>query len=356
MSWLKLVLICGALGALSCSAAEAAGSGRDACLAPAEKTHVVRALSDSLQRNYVFPDVARRLGIELQRREGAGAYASHCAPDEFAAAVTRDLRTLGHDRHLELGYSAAALPSDSDPEAPPPPQARAAMRTMGERRNFGFSSAEILPGDIGYLKIDGFFDPDVGGGETLAAALTFLGHTHALILDLRDNGGGFPTMEALVVSHLLRDRVHLADFRRRDRQAPESLWTQPQSELVYKGPVYVLVSHDTVSAGEALAYDLQALKRGQVVGEVTAGGANPGMDRRLTEHFSAFIPFGQAVSAITGSNWEGVGVRPDVACPAKDALTAAERLALTAALVTEKDPAETKRLASALAALPRGEM
>lgn len=108
-----------------------------------------------------------------------------------------------------------------------------------------------------------------------------------------------------------------------------------------------------VSAGEAFAYDLQALKRGRVIGEITAGGANPGMDHRLTEPFSAFIPFGQVISAITGANWEGVGIRPDRMAPASAALTTAQRLALEEAVQGESDPKEVARLKKALAGLPK---
>src|SRR5207253_6787361 len=92
--------------------------------------------------------------------------------------------------------------------------------------------------------------------------------------------------------------------------------------------VYVLTSNRTFSAAEGFTYDIQTHKRGMVVGETTGGGANPGRGVPLGDQFSAFIPFGSAYSAITKTNWEGVGVKPDVTVSSDDALKAAQLLAL----------------------------
>jgi hypothetical protein len=88
-------------------------------------------------------------------------------------------------------------------------------------------------------------------------------------------------------------------------------------------PVYVLTSARTFSGGEAVAYDMQALKLATIVGETTGGGANPGGTAPLTPDFAMFVPGGRGENPTTGTNWEGVGVKPDVAAPAADALKVA---------------------------------
>jgi len=93
-------------------------------------------------------------------------------------------------------------------------------------------------------------------------------------------------------------------------------WTRPVSGPKYLAePIYVLTSSKTPSAAESLAYTLQAAKRAIVVGESTWGGANPSIPVKLTDHFGMIMPFGRAVNPITGTNWEGTGVIPDVKAP-----------------------------------------
>jgi C-terminal processing protease CtpA/Prc len=92
--------------------------------------------------------------------------------------------------------------------------------------------------------------------------------------------------------------------------------------------VYILTSHGTPSAAEEFTYDLQALKRATIVGEVTWGGANPGGVMPIGAHFAVFMPSGHSVNPITKTNWEGVGVKPDIETPADDALKVARKTAL----------------------------
>ncbi len=290
-----------------------------------------RAVIDSLTRRldsvYVFPEVARQLGSALRDRARHGAYDRYADPDSFAAALTRDLRSLGHDVHLGVDYSADRLVPSADFDNDSSLAAR--RREWEVLHNYGFPRVEILPGNIGYLAITSMMDPATGG-PTAAAAMNFIAHTDALILDLRENHGGSPAMVAFLLSYLFDGRVHLNDFAWRGQADRQQSWTVPYVPGLRYGnrPVYVLTSRRTVSAGEEFAYDLQANRRATIIGEVTAGGANPGGMERLTDHFKAFIPVGRAINPVTGTNWEGVGVMPDRVVPAAAALIAAQRAAL----------------------------
>jgi retinol-binding protein 3 len=64
------------------------------------------------------------------------------------------------------------------------------------------------------------------------------------------------------------------------------------------------------------------------VGEVTGGGAHPVMGFYLTDELVADIPTARAINPITKTNWEGVGVRPDVEVKGTEALGKAHELAL----------------------------
>jgi len=109
-------------------------------------------------------------------------------------------------------------------------------------------------------------------------------------------------------------------------------------------PVFVLTSGWTFSGGEELVYDIKARKRGLAIGETTAGGANPGGLQPLGHGFLAFIPVGYAVNPVTGTNWEGVGVQPDVPTSAGDALAQAHTMALDRLLQDATERADRERL------------
>jgi hypothetical protein len=290
---------------------------------------VIAALAREVQARYVFPDVAARIAREVTTRQANGEYDAISDPAAFSALLTEQVRAISGDKHLGVQYGAAPLPVTGGPPGGPGP---AGPGSIGPLINYGFVRVERLPGNIGYVDPRVFVDTNAGSGDTAAAAMSFLAHTDALIFDLRQNGGGFPTMIQLLGSYLFGPEPVLLNtlyFREGDRT--EEWWTLPEVPGRRYGeqkPVYVLTGAQTFSAGEEFAYDLQALGRATIVGEVTGGGANPGELVPLADGFAAFIPFGQAINPVTGTNWEGSGVQPDVAVPATDALTTAQILAL----------------------------
>lgn len=179
-----------------------------------------------------------------------------------------------------------------------------------------------------------------------------------MILDLRQNGGGDPESVAYLVSHFFAegDSRLINSIYNRVRNSTRQYWTSPTVSPRYSRPLYVLTSARTFSGGEEFAYDLQTQKRATLVGETTGGGANPGGPAALAHGFVAFIPTGKAINPITGINWEGVGVKPDVSVPAGEALKTAHGSALKAILAKEKDAEYRKRLEGILSRVEKGEV
>lgn len=286
------------------------------------------ALIDSL---YVFPDVARRMGDSLRARLARGAYDGYTNGMTFARALHRDLREIANDRHLDVMFSARPFPPRApEGSAPRTPSAeeRARLREALDENNCGFDKLERLDGNVGYLKFDTFEDPDLCGA-TAAAAMTFLAGTRALVIDLRENGGGTPGMVALVASYVFDQRTHLNDLWTRHTGQTQEFWTQDSVRGRRFGgtkPVYVLTSTRTFSGAEEFAYDLQALGRAAIVGETTGGGAHPVRLRRIDDHFAIGVPYARAINPVTRTNWEGIGVAPDVKVPAGEALETALRI------------------------------
>jgi hypothetical protein len=290
------------------------------------RARVIEGAIAKLNESYVFPEAAKGMADAVRARQKRGEYDAVTNGMTFASLLTQHLREVSHDKHLRVNFSAAKIPDR--PEGPPSPEAVANYKKQMERVNCGFVKVEQLPGNVGYLKFNMFADPDVCG-PTATAAMTFLGGVDALIVDLRDNGGGDPAMVALISSYLFDEPTHLNDLWTRTTNETAQYWTLPYvpgKRLGKEKPVYVLTAKRTFSGAEEFSNNLKALKRATIVGETTGGGAHPVSGHRIDDHFSIGVPFARAINPITKTNWEGTGVEPDVKVPAADALTTAQKL------------------------------
>ncbi|UWX04173.1 S41 family peptidase [Pseudoxanthomonas sp. NC8] len=239
----------------------------------------------------------------------------------LATALTTRLKA--EDRHFNVRWAQA-------------PAAGRASRGPAEdpaQTNFGVRRVEVLPGNVGYLDMGYFADFDFADAQAPArqaidAALQLLGHADALVIDLRDNGGGSPAMVGYLASAFVAPGADIYNtFHSREgteSEAPATPHAAPRTQV----PLYVLTSGRTGSAAEAFAYTLKNARRATVVGEASAGAANPGQPFRLDDGYSVFVSTGSPVSPVTGRNWEGSGVQPDVEVPASDASARAQQLAL----------------------------
>jgi len=291
----------------------------------------IDAISTKLTEYYVYPDVAAKMIEAVQEHQKKGDYNSITDGNEFADALTRDLRAVSNDRHLFVGYNPFTSPeqpgSSSGPHEPSPAE-QVQFRAMLEQQNCTFSKVEILNHNIGYVKFGAFPPPDICG-PTVVAAMNFLAHTDALIFDLRENHGGDPNMVDFMVSYLFSQPTHINDLTNRHDNETHQYWTLPWvlGPRFAKQPVYVLTSHETFSGGEEFTFDLKTQKRATIVGETTGGGAHPVRGMPAGDHFTIGVPFGRPINPVTKGDWEGTGVEPDVKVSAADALTTAEKLA-----------------------------
>lgn len=312
---------------------------------------ILRTVRDS----YVFPDVGAKMEKAVRGRFARGEYDSLTDGQKLADALTRDLRDVSHDLHLRIHFSARPLPPARSPSFATSVEEMETMRRHLGKENFGLGKVEILNGNVGYVRFDYFAPPEIAG-DTYAAALNTVANTEALILDLRRNGGSMSEDAIpMVCGYFFERSVHLNDFYWRSGDRTRQTWSfahVPGRKYLNK-PIYVLTSGRTFSGAEEIAYDLKNLKRATLVGEVTGGGANGGGDVRIDDHFSIFVPNGRAVNPITKTNWEGIGVAPDVKVPAVRALEQAYGLALDHVLATAAEPEWKAVVQSAVADVKR---
>lgn len=273
------------------------------------KIEIVGKAASLLVEGYVFPDRGEAAASKLKSALAAGAYAKVQTATDMAALLTRDLQSATHDRHLRVTFG----------EGPKNPDAPADKTSRG-----GVTHVYLLKGNVGYMRITGFPPPALFA-EFADQAMRDLAGTDALIIDLRDNGGGNPSTVAYFCSFFFDPikPVHINDLVDRKKATKNfsrrEFWTRPVSSPYLRKPVYILTRKYTFSGAEEFAYDLQTQGRATIIGETTGGGANPGDASPLGHGFRIFIPAGRAENPLTKTNWEGVGVKPDLKVAASHA-------------------------------------
>jgi hypothetical protein len=273
----------------------------------------VDSAATAFRTRYVSPEVGEQAAAAIEKALADGEYDELEAPKDFAAKLTADLRAVTADKHVEVFSGAPAAAS----AAPPP------------RSEGGVTRADRLPGNVGYLEVVALGPPALFN-QAVDRAMASLKDTNALVVDARSAQGGVAVSVSYLVSYFLNGRVHLRDIVGRnpgtDSFTTNEFWSLP-TPFTYDKPLYILTSPRTLSAGEGFAYDLQAQKRATVVGETTAGAANAAGMAPLGPGLAMMLSSARTRNAITGTNWEGVGVQPDVATASSDALKVAlERL------------------------------
>lgn len=301
----------------------------DPPLDASERTRVIDGVTSNLTKFYIYPDVAAKMNTYLQARAQHGDYNNITNGAVFADALTKDLRAVSNDRHLHVDYAPFKQPA-TPPHANPTPDDLNRMRRQMNDDNCGFRKVEILPRNIGYLKFD-MFGPPAICAPTASAAMNLLAHTRALIIDLRENGGGDPAMVDFIVSYLFDTHEHVNDLYNRSDDATTQYWTLPwvPGDRLTTQPVYVLTSHGTFSGAEEFTYDLKNLKRATIVGETTGGGAHPVRGMPIDPHFEMAVPVARPINPVTKTDWEGTGVTPDYKTSRDEALPMAIKLAET---------------------------
>ncbi|HRI52983.1 MAG TPA: S41 family peptidase [Pseudomonadota bacterium] len=322
-----------------------AAPAADAPLTAADRRQIVATLAQKLRARYVYPERGEAIATKLQAHAAHGDFDGARTTKALGEVLDRDLTAVGDDRHFRIRFVPEFDPALEDYNHVPGSEEIAQGRADMARRAFGIARVERLPGNVGYLDIRGF-----GPAEFVAPAydqaLALLAGTDALVVDLRSNGGGEPLAVSYFVSHFFTegDERHLNDIFDRPSGKTREYWTLPVTGPRYLRPVILLTSHSTASGAEECAYDLQTQKRATLVGETTAGAANPGGPVAIGHGLVAFVPTGRPINPVTHADWEKVGVKPDLAVPAADAMKTAYLSLLDRRLAEAKDPGEKDEL------------
>ncbi len=325
-------------------------------LTPELRREIVDTVSAHLARFYAIADTGRMIGEHLQKRLAAGAYDRITNPALFAEALTTDLKAINQDRHLGVSLrgpnqpavplGAATIPAVGGTPPTGPVQVPPQLLAQARRTHYQLGKVDVLPGNVGYFEIRGFSSLQEAQ-DAIVSALRYLEFTDALIIDVRDHGGGSGMLSNFLISHFTGpDTLHALTVAVRAANQVTQRYTLanvpgPRRTDV---PVYILTSRGTVSAGEDFAFVMKNLGRAILVGETTAGAGrnNPSFD--AGHGFVTSISVSTVKDPRTGAEWEGIGVLPNVTVPPRAALGAAHLLALDTIATREQEPLRKKEL------------
>ncbi|NQT77982.1 MAG: S41 family peptidase [Bacteroidetes bacterium] len=304
-----------------------------------ERSLVVDSIAKFMNEKYVFPDKGKEMGDLLLANLKEGKYDEITDPGEYAQKLSEDLLTVNNDRHIgvmfmpeRIALIKKAREDENNNEL------EELEKRYNEFTNFNFKEIKILPGNVGYLKFNGFQDA-INAGPTAVAAMNFLAHTDALIIDLTENGGGSPSLIQLITTYFFEDSEHLNSFYIREGDQTKQFWTLTHvpGERMPETDLYVLTSSRTFSGAEEFTYNLKNMERAIIIGETTGGGAHPVAPHIINDNFIVRVPFGRAINPITNSNWEGTGIDPHVKTTKAMAMDVAYMMALDSLIKKEEN-------------------
>ena len=310
--------------------AYSAQAGTEVAAVAARPSALVAALKARIDDYYVDPSATGIYGAALDKALAEGAF-DGLAGDALAEKLKSVLQTAHPDLHLSI-YAPGSGMFGKEDEAGQPQIPENALEAAGW----------VAPG-IAYVRPFAFFDRE----SDIARLQKFMDEhsgARALVIDLRHHAGGeLREMDVILAdlfgapTDLLTMTTRPAAWERFEKKAP----TQRLSVVERDGtmvremhraipraggarmanvPVYVLTSRRTASAAEHLALAMKVSGRATLVGDTTRGAGHYGEEIELTGGYSMFIPYGDTVDPKSGKGWEGGGVTPDIAIPAKDAL------------------------------------
>ncbi|EZH73203.1 hypothetical protein ATO12_19560 [Aquimarina atlantica] len=295
-------------------------------------TDVIKRIQKLMTENYVFLDKAKEVNQRLDKLMQEKYFDTFKKPGEFAKALTKEMQKITNDKHLNI---APPRPRNSRPSNPLgfiPMH----LQNIERFRRGGFGEVNFFEGNVGYVHLKGFRVEDTIKVDPL---MKYLSTADAIIIDLRGNGGGNGPVGVNLSSYFLPENLPLTGVYTRRTDTMENYSTVPVKGMQrLEVPLFILTSSRTFSASEAFAYDLQARKRATVIGENTGGGAHPVNFMRLPKGYRLIVPIARSINPVTNTNWEGVGVIPDVKSAADDALEKAKEIAKSSAAKYREKP------------------
>ncbi len=289
-----------------------------------ELTGLIDSIATIVEHKYISEEMGIKMGNFIKAQEREGSY-DRLTYEELGKKLTKDFLEVSNDDHMSAFY-------DLKKQLPQESILSTKLDKWGELSNYGYVENKLLPDNIGYLKIKHFtkwkfFEE---AKEMVNVSLQLLQHTDALIIDVRDNPGGFEEIVAFLVSYFIEEEsLLLQEYYCRYQDRSRSISTAeslPEKKLT-DIPIFVLVNEGTGSAAESFAYILKHLNRATIIGQTTVGAGNGSNYFRVSNQFMVQVATWETINVVTQKSWEKVGVIPHIETTSEEALNKAMELA-----------------------------
>jgi hypothetical protein len=307
-----------------------------------DQKNIIHTICDKLDEIHAFPESNPKICNGLLKNFEDGKYSGYTTSQAFADQLDKDLEQLQDDKHLGIFYDpkmAAEMETENE-EGDEAGYLTPQMVEEERRKNFGFKELKILGGNIGYIDLRIFFAPKYAG-ETAVAAMNYLSNCDALIIDLRNNGGGWDEMVTFLMSYFFDSEESVTLSTTYSHYEDEYYQSHTLSfvpgKLLADMPVLILTSRSTFSGAEAFAHYMKHFNKAILVGEKTRGGQNPVEIQTVGYGLIMLIPSWKQISSVSETGWEGIGVEPHIEVDAKEALSTAHLEALLELGKNEED-------------------
>ena len=297
-----------------------------------EKSFVLSEMTLKIDRIYPFKEVTEKILDGMHSQIANGYYDIFNSYHELANQVTSSLENFSNDKHLDLLYDpnlASALLNDTESNATIYTDEEAKIEIWN---NYGFKDLSILDGNIGYMNLTVFFALNYAG-KVADAAMNYFSNCNALIIDLRQNGGGWDDMVEYLLGYfteeggpiLLNITTSTKDSSYYAAVIPGYVHGQKFTSI----PIYILTSSTTASAAESFTLNIKYFNKNvTIVGQITKGAENPVEHVALNENFVLQIPAWKRIYTRNPVTWEGIGINPDIEVESQIAKKTAHSLSL----------------------------
>ncbi|WP_462248420.1 S41 family peptidase [Ekhidna sp.] len=285
---------------------------------PSEKLvdRMVITITDQIKSNYVLPEKGELIADYFLKDHKNGRFSQASTLKELDSIMCKSLFEISKDHHLYVwnNYDVVNQLKSEKIQKEDSEEKESLTFFNNEKAyqsNFGFERIEILDNNIGYLRLSQINISD-HSLKKLYAAMNIVEHTDALIIDLKNNGGGGSTVGSVLETYFFDEHLDLLEFRSRNDDARIESTVEWLLENRYLKPLYILINKGTASAAEAFAFALQHQKRCTIVGQASSGGAYMNTYFPVNDDFVIAISTSAPFLPGTNVSWEGEGVRPDV--------------------------------------------
>jgi len=291
-----------------------------------ERNKQILELAAKIKEYYIFEDVANQLSKKLKSEIELKSFDS-LTDKEFAKSLSSYLTKNGNDLHFNVLYRPSP---EEEKKSVNEKELLQKYDAINKQWNYGFEKVTRLDGNIGYIEYTGFPEGNKSAQQILDATMNFVSNTNALIIDLRNNQGGDGKMVELFLSYFFDKKIKLSEIytRYNDKTTKSYTMQKVNGKKYLHKPVYILVNNKTISAAEALAYNLQQNKIAKIIGDKTYGAANPVKAFFIGNKYHLFIPISIEKNSITNTNWEHIGIDADIKTSSEKALIKAQIIAL----------------------------